>query len=385
MMKVYRRVGLAITLTLLLFATLAACTMPGSPAQGEPIRIGVIVAEAPNSSNVTSTLHAAELAASEINEAGLMIQGKVHRVEVITRVIENTPEEAVAAAQQLINQERIVTLVGPQRSSNAIPVSELAQQAGIPMISPASTNPATTLDKPFVFRVAFLDPYQGQSMARFAYEALGARRAGVLYDIANDYNRGVAELFKAAFEGLGGEVVAFESYTSDQESYEAQLARIAEAAPEVLLLPNFSQDLLRQVPVAREMGIEATFLGSDSWNPSRLEGHPEFVGAYATHHWHVDVDREKSRTFVAAYRSRFQDDPLNVTALTYDAFQLIFEAIRSQDSAQPAAIQQGLAAIQEFEGVTGKMSFDENGDPIKSVVILQMEDGSTRLHQIIEP
>ncbi len=180
-------------------------------------------------------------------------------------------------------------------------------------------------------------------------------------------------------------MVAFESYTTDQADFQEPLARIRAAEPEALFLPNFSDDVLLQTQQAREIGIAATFLGSDSWNLRILGGQPEVEGAFYTHHWHPDVASKAATHFTQRYQEHFGEPPTNVAALTYDAFGLLFQAIRTQGQTDADAIREGLAEISRYQGVTGEMEFRGTGDPIKSVVILQVLEGKATLYQISAP
>ena len=240
------RAGLAwistviLTLTLILIILgLIACGP--QPTQETEIRIGVIAPLSGDIANVgQSTVEAAELAVQKVNDAGgLDVGGRKQKVVLVIEDNQDKAEVAVSAAQKLINQENVVAIVGPQASRNAIPVSNVAENAHIPMVSPWSTNPETTAGKQYVFRVAFIDPFQGRVMARFAIEEFGAQKAGVLYDVASAYNKGIAEIFKQVFEEAGGQVVAFESYTTGEQDFSRQLENIRDSGAEVLFLPNY--------------------------------------------------------------------------------------------------------------------------------------------------
>ena len=296
----------------------------------------------------------------------------------------------MSAAQRLINQAGVVALVGPQASRNAIPVAEVAEGAKVPMISPWSTNPQTTrrgdVWKKYVFRAAFIDPFQGQVMARFAIEELGALRAAVLYDVASEYNKGIAEIFRQVFEDAGGEVVAFESYTTGEEDFRTQLTAIRDAGAEVLFLPNYYNEVPLQVAQAREVGVDAAMIGSDSWGGIEAEHLGALEGCFFSTHYATDIAGERAERFIAAYEERYGQVPDDVAALTYDAFGLLFEAIESQGKWDSESIRNGLASITRYEGVTGVMDFRAGtGDPIKSAVILQVTGGRMVFYRLAEP
>jgi branched-chain amino acid transport system substrate-binding protein len=288
-------------------------------------------------------------------------------------------------AEKLINQENVVALVGPQASRNAIPVSNVAENAQIPMISPWSTNPETTLGKKYVFRVAFIDPFQGQVMARFTFEELQATKVAVLYDIASSYNRGIAEIYKQVIEAAGGQVMAFESYTTGEEDFSLQLTKIRDSDAEVLFLPNYESEVPLQVEQARAKGIDIPIIGSDSWGTIPPENRKSIEGSYFSTHYATDIADEPARTFIEKYRTLYGHTPDDVAALTYDAFGLLFDAIQNQGLADSESIRTGLAGIESFTGVTGTMQYAGSGDPVKSAVILKVVNGEFVFYKLATP
>ncbi len=222
-------------------------------------------------------------------------------------------------------------------------------------------------------------------MARFAQEELGAQTAAVLFDIASDYNRDLAEFFKSSFEELGGEVVAFESYTTDAPDVAEQLSVIKESGAEVLFLPNYFYEVPRQVRQAQEIGIKAHIIGSDSSATIESADRTLVEGSFFSALYAADTLDEKSQAFVAKYRESYGRDPNDIAALTYDAFGLLFEAVRSQGKVDPDAVRDGLAAIQLYAGMTGTFEYRDTGDPVKSVVILQVTEKRFVFHLRVEP
>ena len=248
---------------LLLVAALAAC---GKEAAIKEIRIGLI---APITGSIPSvgqsTIDSAKLFVNDINDrGGLEVNCEFYKLVLLVEDNEDTAKVAARKAHQLINQMDAVAIVGPQASRNAIPASTVAEQFGIPMISPASTNPMTTLDKKWVFRVSFIDTFQGPILARFVKERLGIEKVAVLFDISSEYNSGLAEVFRSSFEGLGGEVAAFESYTADAANVTEQMLRIKNVGADAWFLPNYSPEVVNQVRLARGIGIDAQMIGTDS-------------------------------------------------------------------------------------------------------------------------
>ncbi len=334
-----------------------------------------------------ATLEGAKLAVNEVNDAGgLNVGNRKHRVSLITEDNQDSPDVSVNAGRKLIYQKNVVALVGPNISRNAIPVAIMAEKARIPMISPISSNPETTAGKQFVFRVTFVDDFQGSVLARFASDDLRVRKAAVLYDAANTYNKGIAMVFKQAFEEAGGQVVGFESYTSDDnKDFTGQLERIRDSGPELLFLPNYGNEVSLQIKQARQMGLDATILGSDGWEGHIFCKRPEFEGTFFSYWWHPDIANEHARNFVKAYRRSYDHSPVGEAALTYDAFSLLFRAIESQGSVDPEAIRRGLSGIERHPGVSGTISYRGSGDPEKSVVILQIQNGKVNFYKSINP
>jgi branched-chain amino acid transport system substrate-binding protein len=351
------------------------------------IRIGVIAPLTGEPPGVgASTVRAAELAADQVNEAGgLEVRGQRYRLALLVEDSANIPDTAVAAARKLINQDHVAVIIGPQISRNAIPVATVAENAHIPMISPYSTNPATTSGKQYVFRIAYVDSFQGEVMARFALEQLNVQTAAVLYDVANEYNRDIAEFFRQSFTTGGGQVVAFESYTTGETDFRRQLAVILAGQPQVLFLPNFNNDIVLQVHQAQTLGITATLLGSDSWDWEQLVDLAAVEGAFFSTHYVNDAANATGQRFVELFRQQYNEAPDDEAALTYDAFNLLFQAIQNAGQVDPESIQRGLRQIEQFQGVTGLMRYTGTGDPEKSAIILQIKDGEAQYYETIEP
>ncbi len=365
---------------------LASCAPPREPEH--EIRIGVI---APLSGALVETVgrptrEAALLAARQVNDGGgIEIGGRRHQIVLRFEDNADNAEVSMQRAHKLINQDEVVALIGLNLSRNAIPVSNVAEQARIPMITPTATNPEVTHGKRFAFRVAFVDDFQGRAMARFALEDLTARTAAVLYDVASAYNQTIAMVFKNAFEEAGGQVVAFEAYTTGTQDFNAALARVQPLLPDVLLLPNYVDEVPLQVAQARQAGIAATILGSDAWDEDIFADQPLFDGAFFTDTWHPDIANEPAQAFIEAYRQMHERRPGGAAALTYDAFGLLFEAIAAQASLDGEQIRDGLANVKGYRGVTGLISYRGTGDPVKSAVIVQIKDGQARFYKSVDP
>jgi branched-chain amino acid transport system substrate-binding protein len=374
-----------VTLTLTLVVILAAVGPVSVTAQDDcdfagEVYIGVI---APLTGDIPkvgqSTVEAAEMAVDEINAAcGLEIDGDNYEVVIIVEDNESKAESSVAVATRLIVEEDVAAIIGPQSSKQAVPTGQVANDRETPMISPWSTNPDTTFERPWVFRVAFLDPFQGPVVAGFVQSEFGAKTAAVLYDVASDYPKGLAENFRDAAEEAGIDVVAFESFTTGDTDFSSQLTNIIAENPDVLFTPQYYNEVPLIVQQARELGYEGPIVGSDSWGtPDLLDLCGDACnGLFFSTHYAPDIATEVGQTFISAYEELYGAKPDDVAALTYDAFQLLFTAIENAQSLDKADIRDALASVELFEGVTGIMSFDEQGDPIKCAVIIEIKDGA---------
>jgi branched-chain amino acid transport system substrate-binding protein len=369
-------------IALILVSTMAA-QCGGAPAPST-VKIGV---NAPMTGDIPKvgegSKYAAEIAMGEANDAGgLDVGGKKYNVEIIIEDNESTAEGSTAAATKLITQDKVLIMVGAQASKQAIPAGQVANDEECPMISPWSTNPRTTKDRPWVFRGCFLDPFQGPVDAKFAMEELGAKTAAVLYDVASDYPKGLAEEFKKAFEAEGGEIVAFETFTTKDKDFSAQLTKIKEAGPDVLFTPQYYDEVPLIVKQARELGIEVPILGSDSWGSAELMtlcGDP-CKGSFFSTHYAAAGAKGKTKEFIDKYNEKYGYVPDDVGALTYDTMYIAFQAVEGCGNltgdleADRKCVRDALAKIKDFDGITGKMTFTEEGDPIKCAVIVQISD-----------
>lgn len=328
--------------------------------------------------------NAAEMAVKEINDAGgLDVGGQKYTINLSIEDNAGKADQAASAATKLITQQNVVAIVGPNASRYAIPASQIAESSKVMLISPWSTNPKLTLvgdttdPKQYVFRAAFIDDFQGQVVARFAQDTIKATKAAVLYDVASEYNKGIAEVFKKSFTDIGGQVVAFETYTTNDKDFTAQLTKIKAAEPDVVFLPNYYSEVPLQVQQAKRLGIDVPFLGSDSWGSAELLKlcGADCEGYYFSTHYAADNASPTAKAFIDAYTATYGATPDDVAALTYDSFKLLYAALTSAGKVDRQAVRDAMAKISDFEGVTGTMQFQGTGDPVKSAVILQVKDG----------
>jgi branched-chain amino acid transport system substrate-binding protein len=376
-----RKAAIVAALALLL----AGCKSP--PAK--EIRIGLIT---PLTGDVKtfgeSVKNAFELAVDEANKAGGVAGMKIVPVVVDDR---NDPTEASNAANLLIHQQKVRAIIGSVTSKATIPVSDMAQSGKIPAISPSATNPKVTVAdgkrKNFMFRACFIDPFQGKVMAKFARETLFKEKAGILYDASNDYSKGIAEYFSDAFKLMGGKVVAFESYGKDDVDFSALLTKAKASEADILFLPDYYNKVGLIAKQAREKGIQAILIGPDGWDSPDLVkiAGAAVEGGYFSNHYSPDDTRPEVVAWVKKYKEKFGQTPDALGTLAYDGTNLMLEAIRKANSDDPGKIRDALASIKGFKGVTGESAMDDNGNAIKSAVILQIVNGRQKFVKVVNP
>jgi branched-chain amino acid transport system substrate-binding protein len=387
MKKLYLSIVLLIVLSLLV-------SCQAQPAAPTSIKIG-LNAELTGSVPVVgeSCKNAAELAVKEVNDAGgLDVGGTKYLVELLIEDDEDKAESAAAAAQKLATAN-VLAMIGPNASRNAIPAAVVAESSKMPMISPWSTNTKTTLveetgqPKRYVFRAAFIDDFQGVVAAKFAINTLNTQKPAVLYDVASEYNKGIAEVYKKTLEENGLQVVAFETYTTGDKDFSSQLTKIQQTGADSLFLPNYYSEVPLQVQQARKLGFTGDVFGSDSWGSSELTTlcGAECDGLYFTTHYAADIATPKAQSFIKAYEAAYGSTPDDVAALTYDSFGILFQAIQSAGKIDREAVTDAIGSITSYDGVTGNMQFKGTGDPIKSAVVIQIKDGKFTYFETANP
>jgi branched-chain amino acid transport system substrate-binding protein len=355
-------------------------------AAAETIKIGI---NAPITGDIPKvgegSKFAAEMWLEDIEAAGgLDVGGTKYVVELVIEDNESKAESATKANTKMITQDEVLVIVGPQSSKQAVPAGEVANNYSVPMVSPWSTNPATTLDRPWVFRGCFLDPFQGPVVANFVTDEFAFTKAAVLYDVASDYPKGLAENFKSAWEELhgAGSVVAYESFTTKDTDFSAQLTTIVGSGAEFFFTPQYYNEVALIVQQAHELGWDAPIIGSDSWGSSetvKLCGE-DCYGLFFSTHYAAAGATGATKAFIDRYEADHGYVPDDVGALTWDSLNLVQMAIENcgeitgEIDADRACVRDALAQIKNFPGITGEMTFTEEGDPIKCAVIVQISD-----------
>jgi len=300
----------------------------------------------------------------------------------------NDATEAVNVATKLISQDKVQAIIGSVTSKCTIPISEVANQNKVVMISSTATNTKVTVDngkrKDYAFRACFIDPFQGLVGAKFALENLKAKKAAVLYDQGNDYTKGLAEVFRDNFTKGGGQIVAFEAYSISDKDFSAVLTKIAKLNPDVVYLPDYYEKVSLIGKQARSKGIKAAFLGGDGWDSAELD-FKTMEGGYFTNHYSPDDTRPEVQKWVQQYKAKYNAVPDALATLCYDATNLLLNAIKTSNSNDPAKIQAAMVATKDYPSVSGKITFDKNGDPVKAAAILQIKSGKQTFVTSINP
>jgi branched-chain amino acid transport system substrate-binding protein len=358
------------------------CSFPAMAA--EPIKIGTIFAKTGIAAvQNASYIEMVELAVEELNSQGGVLG---HPVELIVLDNKSTPIGSTLAAKEAVKLQ-VTAVIGSGLSSHSLAVAPILQQEGIPMITPVSTNPKVTHIGNYIFRVCFIDSFQGAAMAKFAYADLGARTAVVLRNIDEVYCITLGEYFINAFKRIGGKVLLDGSYRGKAVDFSDLLKETAKLAPDAIYVPGYTRDSGLIIKQAASMGVKATFLGGDAWAEIYKYGGKAADENYHSAAWHPDVQFEKSIHLQNIYKQKHKKNIANTSApLSYDAVMVLADAIRRADSFDRTKIRDALAQTKGFPGATGNLTFDEHGDPRnKEVIILKLENGRQVYFKAIKP
>lgn len=393
---------------LVVLAALALAALPGCQGGGKKLlHVGEFGSLTGGQANFgISTKEGVQMAMDEQNAAG-GIAGVP--LEVTVYDDQSKPEEALTAVQKLVNADGVIAVLGEVASSNSLAGAPVCQRAGVPMISPSSTNPKVTEVGDCIFRVCFIDPFQGRVMARYAYETLKLRKVAVLKDLKSDYSVGLTEFFTRAFTEMGGTVPVIQTYSKDDQDFRAQLTDIKAKGPDGVFVPGYYTEVGLIVRQAREQGITAPLFGGDGWESEQLTriGGPALEGCYFSTHQSMENPDPVVQNFVKGYRAKWNKMPDALAALGYDAAKLLLGGLKQLSEQDPQGFQalQGpatganregrvaaqrklrdlIAATKDFAGVTGKIHLDENRNAVKSAVVLKIQDGKFTYAGTVEP
>jgi branched-chain amino acid transport system substrate-binding protein len=331
-----------------------------------------------------STRNGVALAIKEANAAG-GVKGK----KLVVRVYDDQskPEEAAQAVTRLITQDKVVLILGEVASSSSLAMAEKAQAAGVPMITPASTNPTVTEKGDNIFRVCFIDPFQGFVMAKYARENLKLNKVAVLQDNKSAYSIGLTEVFRQKFAELGGKITVTESYSQGDTDYRAQLTAIKKTQPEGIYVPGYYSEVGVIARQARELGLKVPLMGGDGWDSEKLFelGGSAIDGSYFSNHYSPDNPEPRVQKFIADYKTDYGSVPDALAALGYDAARVAIDALtRAPDTSGPA-VRAAIAQTKDFPGVAGTITLDAKRNAVKSAVVLKVADGKATYVTTISP
>jgi branched-chain amino acid transport system substrate-binding protein len=360
--------------SILIAGLLAACN---PQAGSDKVRIGVFMSTTGTTANFgISSVNGIKMAADEINAAG-GINGK--QVELLIQDDRSDASEAATIVTQFVTQDQVHAVIGEVASSRSIAAAPIAQNAKIPMLTPSSTNPEVTKKGDFIFRSCFIDPYQGAAIAQFAAKTLGAKTAAIMVDRKNDYSTGLEKVITETFTRFGGKMVATQSYQEGDQDFNAQLTSLKGSNPEVIFVPGYYNDVGLIAKQARDKGITVPLIGGDGWDSEQLYkiGGTALNGSYFTNHYSPFDTEPKVQKFVNDYKSRYGSTPDALAATAYDAANIMFDAIKRSKSLSGQDIRDALAATNPFPGVTGTVTFNQQRDAVKPIVMIEIKDGGT--------
>ncbi len=325
------------------------------------------------------------LAVEEANVAGGVL-GK--KIKLLTEDNQSKPGESANAVNKLIAKDGVVGILGEVASSRSLEAAPICQANKIPQISPSSTNPKVTETGDYIFRVCFIDPFQGTVMANFAKKTLKAQKVAIFTDVKSDYSKGLAKFFKEGFVKAGGQVVSELDYNGGDKDFKGQLTAIKSAAPDGVFVPGYYTDAALICIQAKEVGISVPLFGGDGWESEKLTeiGKEAVEGNYFSTHYTPEAGGEKGKAFVEAYKKRFNGKlPDAMAALGYDSALVLFDAIKRAGTTEGPKVREALAATKDFEGATGKTTLNAQRDADKAAVILQVKGGKFSYVETIAP
>jgi branched-chain amino acid transport system substrate-binding protein len=376
--------------TIMLAVVMTGCG--GSQQAGDTIKIGANLEMTGNNATFgKSASNGTKLAIKQINDAGGILGKK------LTLVVADNKSEAAEAAnsmQKLITQDKVVAVIAPIASSSVIAGAQVNQDNKVLAISPTASNPKVTVDpatnkvRDYMFRAAFIDPFQGAVMANFATKSLKAKTAAIYIDNSSDYAKGLGQFFKETFIKNGGQIVAEEAYLAKDTDFKATLTKIKVVNADVIFVPGYYQEVGMLIKQAREIGLMMPVLGGDGWDSAKL---PEIAGAQAlnntffANHYSPDDNSPAIKTFVESYKKEYNETPDAFAALAYDATMMVIEAIKRANSVDTVKIKDELAKTKDYAAVSGLITLNATHDAVKSAVIIEMKNGLQTFKEKINP
>lgn len=388
MKKGFLKAAATTLMTVLLAVSVAGC----GGSSSKEIKIGLLNEMTGGNATIgTAAANGAKLAIKEINANGGLL-GK--QIKAVVADNKSEPSESANAMTKLLTQDNVVAVTGTFSSSNAIAAASVAEANKKPYLVAGATNPKVTVDektktvKKYIYRVCFIDPFQGTVAANFASKDLKVKKAAMLVDNSSDYSKGLAEFFEAAFKKEGGEIVSNEAYLQKDTDFKATLTKIKSKGADILYVPGYYEEVGKIVKQAREMGITVPVIGADGWDSPKLVeiASPSALnGTYFTNHYSVEDTSPKAKAFVEAYTKEFGQKPEALAVLGYDAVYVLANAIKRANSTEAAKIIEALATTKDFPAISGVTTINKTHDADKNAVVIELKDGKQVFKTSIKP
>jgi branched-chain amino acid transport system substrate-binding protein len=357
-----------------------------SSSSSDTIKIGVF-----------EPMTGANAAGGELEVEGVKLANKLYpevlgkKIELVLVDNKSDKVEAASAASRLVEKEKVVAIIGSWGSSLSMAAGDIVKKAKVPVVAASATNPLVTQNNDYYFRVCFIDPFQGKVMANYAYSKLNAKKVAIVQEVSNDYSVGLAKFFTDSFKQLTGDqnaIVAVSNYNTGDQDFTAQLTNIKGKNPDVIFAPgNFTESALL-IKQARQLGIKAPIIGGDTWEtPEFIDiGKQSVEGAvFSTFFTSEKPITKESEKFLTEYRKQFKDkEPAAVTALGYDAYILIRDAIEKVGSADSVKVRDQLAKTKDFQGAAGIITLDADRNAVKNAVIKEVKNGKFTFLDIVD-
>ena len=369
-----------------LLRILAIAALVSSARAAEPIKIGHYGSlTGKDAAFGVATRKGVLLAVEEINAKG----GVLGRpLEYLVEDIQSKPGESATAVKKLISRDKVVAVIGANASANSLEAAPICQNAKIPMMAISSTNPEVTKKGDYIFRICFIDPFQGAVLAKFARTTLHAQRVALLTAVNSPYSVGLSAVLRQDFSARGGEIVAEQRYSEGDKDFRAQLTAIRTTRPDVIAATGFYSEAALICIQARSLGLDVPFIGGDGWEaPQLIElGGKAVEGTYYSTYFSAENNAPEVRSFVQRYRARWNGEvPEGVSALGYDAMYLIAAAMERAGTTESSRLRDAIAATKDFPGVTGHTTIDENRNSEKAAVMLVVKNGRTSFFESVAP
>lgn len=381
-MKIWRGQFLA-AVAVSLFLT--GCSKPADQSGGETIKVGEYASLTGSEATFGQSSHkGTQLAVNEINANGGVL-GK--KIQLLTEDNQSQAGQSATVVRKLISSDGVVAILGEVASSRSLEAAPICQQNKIPMISPSSTNPKVTETGDYIFRVCFIDPFQGTVMANFARKTLKLQNVAVLTDVKSDYSVGLAKFFKEGLVAGGGKIAVEQNYSGGDKDFNAQLTSIKAANPDGIFVPGYYTEVGLIALQAKQLGLTVPIFGGDGWESSSLVpiGGAALEGDYFSTHFSPEDTSPAVQNFVKQYKQKFNETPDAMAALGYDSVMILADAMKKTGSTDGAKVRDALAAEKDFPGVTGNLTMDANRNASKPAVILAIKNGAFKYVETVAP